>query len=368
MRKPFYKASHNAWYWKNEAGKMIRLATTEHEAYTEWERIRKEHKDEQPAEAAPVTTPAPEPAPEVSEMNVAALIDTYLEWIGRAENRSKSTHVSYTRALRPLKEMFGQTAAEKLLPKDLDKVVRERLTTYKSRDGEVKRYSETTRWHFYKASTAAFNWARDQGYIKAHCLVRLKDKPECAVRQDWIDQAQFDRLIAACDEPLLRDVLIVLWDTGARPFEIFQAQAKHLDHASRCLRFARSKGDNVKAKRKKKDATRTVRLSDRAYKIVCDLIEKQPEGYLFRNSLGNRWSAGLLSHRMRILKKRSGIEKLTLYTLRHSFCTRLILADVNIRKVQELMGHQDLSMIAAVYAHLNKADSDLNSVLDRMAS
>lgn len=38
-------------------------------------------------------------------------------------------------------------------------------------------------------------------------------------------------------------------------------------------------------------------------------------------------------------------------TLRHSFCTRLILADVTIRTVQEVVGHQDLKMIAAVYAH-----------------
>lgn len=47
---------------------------------------------------------------------------------------------------------------------------------------------------------------------------------------------------------------------------------------------------------------------------------------------------GLLSHRMKVLRKRAGIEKLTLFTLRHSYCTRLILPDVNIRKVQELMG------------------------------
>lgn len=88
---------------------------------------------------------------------------------------------------------------------------------------------------------------------------------------------------------------------------------------------------------------------------------------MFRNSLGNQWTAGLLSHRMKMLKKRAGIEKLTLYTLRHSFCTWLILADVNIRKVQELMGHQDRKMIAAVYAHLNKDDDELNGVLDRLA-
>jgi integrase len=43
------------------------------------------------------------------------------------------------------------------------------------------------------------------------------------------------------------------------------------------------------------------------------------------------------------------------------------LANVNIRKIQELMGHQDLKMIAAVYAHLGRADDQLNEVLDKLA-
>jgi integrase len=266
MRKPYFKKSRQAWYANHPDGRRIKLGATENEAWEAWRKLDLEVKSEE----SPVEKPSQDTlqsssesaAPEGADMTIATLIDTYLEWIGRdgEENRSKATHISYTRALRPLKELFGETSAGKLLPKDLDEVVRERLTTYKLKSGVVKRYSSTTRWHFYKAAMAAFNWAKNEGHIATHRLVKIKNKQRCKVRQDWIDQEQFDRLIAACEEPLLRDLLTVLWDTGARPFEILQAESKHIDHQSRCLRYFKSKGDKVKAKRDKDDATRTVRL------------------------------------------------------------------------------------------------------------
>jgi integrase len=356
MRKPFYKTSHRAYFWKNDQGKLERLGTNEADAYLTWERLRN-------GEAPPTKQPSAAPSTGHSSLTVAELMEVYLEWVGR--NLSPATHSSYERALRPLKGKFGRVAATEIAPKHLDEIVREKAKP-KAKGESGRPWSETTCWHFFKATCAMFNWALEYKHIPSHDLSKIKNKPECAVRQDWIDQQQMDQLVGACDDRLLLDLLYVFWDTGARPFEILQSEARHLDRASRCLRFARSNGDKVKARRKKRDATRTVRLSERAFKIVCNLAGMYPAGPLFRNTNGAPWTHGLLSHRMATLKKRTGI-KATLYTFRHSFCTRLILDNVNIRQIQELMGHQDLKMIAAVYAHLGGADDQLNSVLDKLA-
>lgn len=54
MQKPFYKASHGAYYWRNDQNEMVRLGTHESEAYAGWERLRKaEPAAEAPAPAAP---------------------------------------------------------------------------------------------------------------------------------------------------------------------------------------------------------------------------------------------------------------------------------------------------------------------------
>ena len=56
---------------------------------------------------------------------------------------------------------------------------------------------------------------------------------------------------------------------------------------------------------------------------------------------------------MRRAKLRAGIHdpKLTAHSLRHSFGTELVEAGVDIRVIQELMLHEDLST-TQVYTHL----------------
>lgn len=375
MRKPYFKKARLTWYVNDANGKPIKLGKgiTKEQAWEAWKKLD----SEAPAPTKPreVAEPVAQPTPQV--LLLASLIEDYLEWVSR--NRASTSHASYERAIRPLKERFGDLPALETRPFHLDKIVQAK-TDPKAVQAEAKKagkklrtWSQTTCWQLYKTTIAMFNWAVEMRIIPESPLGKIKEKPQCAIRQDWIDQAEFDRLIAACDDELLINLLAVLWDTGARPFEIFQAEARHLDRQARCLRFARANGDRVKAKRGKQNATRTVFLSQRAFEICCELAAQRPTGPLFVNNVGNPWTANLVSARLRVLRERTGIgvgadkRQVTLYTLRHSFCTRLILKGENIRVIQELMAHSDLSMISAVYAHLNKENDHLNAALDRLA-
>jgi site-specific recombinase XerD len=55
---------------------------------------------------------------------------------------------------------------------------------------------------------------------------------------------------------------------------------------------------------------------------------------------------------LRKVVKKAGLQNVTLHTLRHTFASQLVMADVPLRDVQELMGHRSFETTLK-YAHLS---------------
>lgn len=109
---------------------------------------------------------------------------------------------------------------------------------------------------------------------------------------------------------------------------------------------------------------RLVPVNDYAIRILRKyLLEARPlllkdakdSGFIFLNNNGQVLSRVGFFKLLKNIAKQAGIEKeISPHTLRHSYATHLLEAGVDLRYIQELLGHEDIST-TQIYTHLSLA-------------
>ena len=84
-------------------------------------------------------------------------------------------------------------------------------------------------------------------------------------------------------------------------------------------------------------------------------ISVAPGSFVFINTLGNPIVGDCLRGRLDDLLKRHNLQGVSLHRFRHTFATRLFEAKVEMRYIQELLGHSNISMTQR-YVHPNEED------------
>lgn len=149
-----------------------------------------------------------------------------------------------------------------------------------------------------------------------------------------------------------RAILEVLYATGIRVSELIELRPSNLHLAMGMLQTI-GKGDKE----------RIVPLGDYAIhwieKYLAEarpvLTKKRPdEAHLFVNSHGKGLSRQGIWKNLKAIVRDAGITKpVTPHTFRHSFATHLLENGADLRTVQELLGHADIST-TQIYTHVTK--------------
>ncbi|MFC6260301.1 site-specific tyrosine recombinase XerD [Levilactobacillus fujinensis] len=168
--------------------------------------------------------------------------------------------------------------------------------------------------------------------------------------------AEVDRLLATPDTTNkygLRDraILEVMYATGLRVSELVHLKLADL-HLEMGLIQTLGKGDKERIIPIGDVATDWINQYLQTSRPV--LLKQRTSPYLFLNGHGGGLSRQAIWQKIKKYVALTGIQKdVTPHTLRHSFATHILENGADLRVVQELLGHADITT-TQIYTHISK--------------
>ena len=190
---------------------------------------------------------------------------------------------------------------------------------------------------------AAFCCAIRWGWASHSPFMGIVLNQEGTARTRWLSEDEEPRLLAHC-ETGLRDLVIVGLDTGLRPGNLVGLQRAWVQPAGICLIVPREHT-------KTKTLPITIPLTTRAADIVRQYLERARSEHVFVSKTGRPYTSAEANRMLQRAALKAGLRDICLYTLRHTFISRLVQAGVSLPEVAALAGHRDIRMTMR-YAHL----------------
>ncbi|HZG67903.1 MAG TPA: tyrosine-type recombinase/integrase, partial [Herpetosiphonaceae bacterium] len=157
------------------------------------------------------------------------------------------------------------------------------------------------------------------------------------------------RLIAGAKNLYHRTMLMTLYGTGLRRSELLQLKVCDIDSQRMVLRVERGKGGHGREVPLSASLLAALRAYYRWMRPQTYLFPGTQDGWRTDRPLTSKvvWEA------VRFAAKAAGIDRrVSPHTLRHSYATHLLEAGADLRTIQVLLGHADLTH-TTVYLHLS---------------
>jgi len=270
---------------------------------------------------------------EITVKDLTALLEKMKKRLS-VSNHSEQTIVNYLRAVEYLCKYTGKTPQETEIDEVTDYLYQ--LQYHKFRAWRtIKIYVAGLRW-FYTNMLDDEEFAFKIPYPKEE-----KDLPVIISRNELY------KLFSACDNPKHKIMLMMVYASGLRRNELLNLKIEDIDtnDGKFRIRINRSKGNRDRYTILSKTLLPQLREYYQNY---------QPQVYLFNGSKkGKPITASGLRHALKMSVKKAGIKEINLHILRHCFASHALEDGMNIRTLQEILGHKSLKT-TMIYLHVSE--------------
>jgi len=254
------------------------------------------------------------------------MTELYLENYSKPNKKSSRRDVT---SINNLKPFFAGKYLHEITPLDMEKYKR-------GRQGQVSNATVNREVACLKhIFTKAIEW----GIVQKNPGRKVKLLRERNTRLRYLDEKEIRRLYDACAEHL-KPIVIMALNTGMRKEEILSLKWKDLNFPSRIIHILDTKNGE----------SREIPMNDIVYRALLAAREEADSPWVFCKKNGERY--GNVRKSFEGARKRAGIADFRFHDLRHTFASHLVMAGVDLKTVQELLGHKSFEMTLR-YAHLS---------------
>jgi len=296
----------------------------------------------------------------------------FLDYVEIEKGLSSKTQENYTRFLKKFFSWLKDTNQEDLQPASLtpEKIWQYKVHLSRHSDPRTKKTLKKTTQNYYLIalrSLLEFFVEKDIASLPPSKVKLAKDKADKEIK--FLKLEQLSRLLSAPSDNTIiglrdRALLETLFSTGLRVAELASLNRDQ-------LRIKEDTKDIETAIIGKGSKIRTVYFSQRAVKALRDYVKERKD---MDEALFINYRRGAAKHQESrrltvksiedIVKKYVKIAGLpvmaTPHTLRHSFATDLLNQGVDLRTVQEFLGHSNIAT-TQIYTHVtNKQLRDIH--------
>ncbi|MEK6568632.1 MAG: tyrosine recombinase XerC [Candidatus Omnitrophota bacterium] len=277
-------------------------------------------------------------------------IEKYIRYLEIEKNASEHTILNYKKDLEEFKKFLGEAKIESVSYLTLRKF----LSTLKERGLKSRSISRKL-----SSLRSFFRFLNREGFLKSDPTSAISSPKLEKHLPIFLTEDEITRLVESPDTKELsgfrdRAILETFYSTGMRVSELIGLNQENIDFFGGVAK--------VMGKGRKE---RLTPIGDRALLAIREYLERRDNSQpaVFLNKNGRRLTARgvrvILDKYVRILALRENISP---HSLRHSFATHLLNRGADLRSVQELLGHANLST-TQIYTHLTT--DRLKSVYDK---
>lgn len=282
--------------------------------------------------------------------SIPAVIDAYEAYLILERGLSDNTREAYVRDVGKLVRYL-----------ETEKVTLREVTTDTLRAFAADLFdlgiSPRTQARIVSGIKSFFRFLKLEGYLDSNPSLLLESPALRRHLPEVLRVDEMDAMIRAIDMEKAegqrnRAIMETLYGCGLRVSELINLEISKLYFDEQFI-MVHGKGDKERIVPISPQAIREIKdyLPDRALLPV----KRGEENILFLNRRGHRLTRVMIFYIIKQLAEAAGIRKeVSPHTLRHSFATHLLEGGANLRAIQQMLGHEDIST-TEIYLHIDRS-------------